>query len=80
MDSGYLLGYSSTAKAYKVFNTRTKTVEETLNVKFNELSSLKIPSNPAELFEINLPLKTLLSRLTVQVHHQIKNSRLDMKL
>ena len=38
VDSGYLLGYSSTAKAYKVFNTRTKTVEETLNVKFNELS------------------------------------------
>ncbi|KAM0067620.1 hypothetical protein Hdeb2414_s0002g00063491 [Helianthus debilis subsp. tardiflorus] len=49
---GYHLGYSSTAKAYKVFNTRTKAVEETLNVKFNELSSLKIPANPAELFDL----------------------------
>ena len=49
---GYHLGYSTTAKAYKVFNTRTKIVEETLNVKFNELSSMKIPANPAELFDL----------------------------
>ncbi|KAJ0632046.1 putative RNA-directed DNA polymerase [Helianthus annuus] len=47
IDCGYHLGYSTTAKAYKVFNTRTKAVEETLNVKFNELSSMKIPANPA---------------------------------
>ena len=53
VDSGYFLGYSSTAKAYKVFNTRTKTVEETLNVKFNELSALKISANPAELFDLD---------------------------
>ena len=53
VDCGYFLGYSSTAKAYKVFNTRTKTIEETLNVKFNELSSLKIPANPAELFDLD---------------------------
>ena len=53
IDCGYHLGYSTTAKAYKVFNTRTKTVEETLNVKFNELSSIKIPGNPAELFDLD---------------------------
>ena len=53
VDCGYFLGYSSTAKAYKVFNTRTRTIEETLNVKFNELSSLKIPANPAELFDLD---------------------------
>ncbi|KAJ0946923.1 putative RNA-directed DNA polymerase [Helianthus annuus] len=52
IDMGYHLGYSTTAKAYKVFNTRTKAVEETLNVKFNELSSMKIPANPAELFDL----------------------------
>ncbi|KAM0065882.1 putative RNA-directed DNA polymerase [Helianthus debilis subsp. tardiflorus] len=53
VDRGYHLGYSTTAKAYKVFNTSTKTVEETLNVKFNELSSMKIPANPAELFDLD---------------------------
>ena len=52
IDCGYHLGYSTTAKAYKVFNTRTKAVEETLNVKFNELSSMKIPANPADLFDL----------------------------
>ncbi|KAM0036293.1 putative RNA-directed DNA polymerase [Helianthus debilis subsp. tardiflorus] len=51
--SGYHLGYSTTAKAYIVFNTRIKTVEETLNVKFNELSSMKIPTNPVELFDLD---------------------------
>ncbi|MFS7939268.1 putative RNA-directed DNA polymerase [Helianthus anomalus] len=50
---GYHLGYSTTAKAYKVFNTRTKAVEETLNVKFNEFSSMKIPANPADLFDLD---------------------------
>ncbi|KAJ0587347.1 putative RNA-directed DNA polymerase [Helianthus annuus] len=53
VDSGYHLGYSTFAKAYKVFNTRSKTVEETLNVKFNELSSMKIPTNPTELFDLD---------------------------
>ncbi|KAF5768399.1 putative RNA-directed DNA polymerase [Helianthus annuus] len=51
-DCGYFLGYSTTAKAYKVFNARTKVVEETLDVKFNELSSMKIPANLAELFDL----------------------------
>ncbi|KAJ0495454.1 putative RNA-directed DNA polymerase [Helianthus annuus] len=52
IDCGYFLGYSTTAKAYKVFNAWTKVVEETLDVKFNELSSMKIPANPADLFDL----------------------------
>ena len=39
VDSGYFVGYSSTCKAYRVYNCRTKVVEETLNVKFNEVNS-----------------------------------------
>ncbi|KAM0071004.1 putative RNA-directed DNA polymerase [Helianthus debilis subsp. tardiflorus] len=52
IDCGYFLGYSTTAKAYKVFNARTKVVEETLDVKFNELSSMRIPANPADMFDL----------------------------
>ena len=39
VDPGYFVGYSSTCKAYRVYNCRTKVVEETLNVKFNEVYS-----------------------------------------
>ena len=54
IDTGYFLGYSSTAKAYRVFNSKSMTIEETLDVKFNENSSLKIPANPAELFDLDV--------------------------
>ena len=39
-DKGYFLGYSSTSRAYKVYNLRTKTIMESSNVVINdELSS-----------------------------------------
>ena len=52
VDSGYFIGYSSTSKAYRVFNSRTKVVEETLNMKFNEVSSEQIPADPKGLFDL----------------------------
>ncbi|KAD3640040.1 hypothetical protein E3N88_29263 [Mikania micrantha] len=54
VDAGYFVGYSSTCKAYKVFNCRTKIVEETLHVKFNECPKDSIPQNPAEMFDLNI--------------------------
>ncbi|KAJ0951072.1 hypothetical protein HanPSC8_Chr02g0055661 [Helianthus annuus] len=38
---------------FKICSQSRLCVEETLNVKFNELSSLKIPANPAELFDLD---------------------------
>ena len=35
-DKGYFLGYSSTSKAYKEYNLRTKTVMESSNVVIND--------------------------------------------
>ena len=35
-DEGIFLGYSSTSKAYRVYNKRTKKVMETVNVVINE--------------------------------------------
>ena len=35
-DKGYFLGYSSTSRAYKVYNLRTKTVMESSNVVIND--------------------------------------------
>lgn len=38
-DKGVFVGYSSTSKAYKVFNKRTLCVEENMHVKFDELGT-----------------------------------------
>ncbi|GKF59972.1 ribonuclease H-like domain-containing protein, partial [Tanacetum coccineum] len=35
-DEGFFVGYSTNSKAYRVFNSRTKIVEENLHVKFSE--------------------------------------------
>ncbi|KAD0942788.1 hypothetical protein E3N88_43529 [Mikania micrantha] len=54
VDAGYFMGYSSTCKAYRVFNCRTKIVEETLHVKFNESPKDPIPQNPVEMFDLDI--------------------------
>ena len=35
-DKGFFLGYSTSSRAYKVYNLRTKTVMESANVVINE--------------------------------------------
>ena len=35
-NKGYFLGYSSTSRAYRVYNLRTKTIMESLNVVIND--------------------------------------------
>jgi len=36
MDKGIFLGFSNTSNAYRVFNTKTLVVEESIHVKFND--------------------------------------------
>ena len=43
MDVGIFLGYSSTSKAYRVFNKRTLVIEKSMHVVFDE--SCNIVSN-----------------------------------
>ena len=35
-DQGIFLGYSNTNKAYRMYNIRTNTLEESIHIKFNE--------------------------------------------
>jgi len=35
-DQGIFLGYSNTSKAYRIYNIRTNTLEESIHVKFNK--------------------------------------------
>ncbi|KAJ9542935.1 hypothetical protein OSB04_029441 [Centaurea solstitialis] len=46
-DDGFLVGYSIISKAYRVFNKRRQTIEETIHIKFDESNpfSSSSPSN-----------------------------------
>nr|GEY15458.1 retrovirus-related Pol polyprotein from transposon TNT 1-94 [Tanacetum cinerariifolium] len=51
-DEGFLVGYSVSSKAFRVFNSRTKKFEENLNVNFLENKPNFTGSGPEWLFDI----------------------------
>nr|GEW68084.1 retrovirus-related Pol polyprotein from transposon TNT 1-94 [Tanacetum cinerariifolium] len=52
-DEGYFVGYSMYSKAFRVFNKRTKRVEENLHVDFLENKLIKKGASPNWLFDID---------------------------
>nr|GEY42437.1 ribonuclease H-like domain-containing protein [Tanacetum cinerariifolium] len=52
-DEGYFIGYSMSSKAFKVFNKRTKRVEENLHVDFLENKAIENGAGPNLLFDID---------------------------
>ncbi|KAI3758865.1 hypothetical protein L6452_06437 [Arctium lappa] len=52
-DDGFLVGYSSQSKAYRVFNTSSRIIEESDNVKCNENTPNPIGTGPEWLFDID---------------------------
>nr|GEW98356.1 hypothetical protein [Tanacetum cinerariifolium] len=52
-DEGYFIGYSMSSKAFRVFNKRTKRVEENLHVNFLENKLIKKRAGPNWLFDID---------------------------
>nr|GEX34875.1 hypothetical protein [Tanacetum cinerariifolium] len=52
-DEGYFIGYSMTSKAFRVFNNRTKRVEENLHVDLLENKPIEKGSGPNWLFDID---------------------------
>ncbi|KAI3665007.1 hypothetical protein L6452_43623 [Arctium lappa] len=52
-DDGFLVGYSSQSKAYRVFNSSSRIIEESDNVKCNENIPNPIGSGPQWLFDID---------------------------
>ncbi|GJV10467.1 uncharacterized mitochondrial protein-like protein [Tanacetum coccineum] len=53
-DEGFLVGYSINNKAFRVFNTRTRKVEENLHITFLENKPNVAGSGPDWLFDIDL--------------------------
>ena len=56
-DEGIFLGYSSTSKAYRVYNKRTKKVMETVNVVIDKSSESGFEKFSGEIPKEILPLK-----------------------
>nr|GEV89136.1 hypothetical protein [Tanacetum cinerariifolium] len=59
IDEGFLVGYSVSSKAFRVLNSRTRIVQETLHVNFLENKPNVTSSGPTWLFDIDTLTKTM---------------------
>nr|GEU66554.1 hypothetical protein [Tanacetum cinerariifolium] len=58
-DEGYFIRYSMSSKAFRVFNKRTRRVEENLHVEFLENKAIEKGASPNWLFDINSLAKSM---------------------
>nr|GFD01068.1 ribonuclease H-like domain-containing protein [Tanacetum cinerariifolium] len=56
---GYFIGYSMSSKAFRVFNKRTRRVEENLHVDFLENTTIEKGAGPNWLFDIDSLTKSM---------------------
>nr|GEZ94572.1 hypothetical protein [Tanacetum cinerariifolium] len=59
VDEGFVVGYSVSSKAFRVFNSRTRIVQETLHVNILENKPNVAGSGPTWLFDIDTLTKTM---------------------
>nr|GEX24969.1 putative ribonuclease H-like domain-containing protein [Tanacetum cinerariifolium] len=59
VDKGFLVGYSVSSKAFRVFNSRTRFVQEALHVNFLENKPNVAGSGPTWLFDIDSLTRTM---------------------
>nr|GFC22301.1 retrovirus-related Pol polyprotein from transposon TNT 1-94 [Tanacetum cinerariifolium] len=59
VNEGFLVGYSVCSKAFRVFNSRTRIVQETLHVNFMENKPNVVGYGPAWLFDIDSLTRTM---------------------
>ncbi|GJV69299.1 retrovirus-related pol polyprotein from transposon TNT 1-94 [Tanacetum coccineum] len=59
VDEGFFVGYSLNSKAFRVFNSRTRIVEENFHIRFSESTPNVIGSRPDWLFDIDALKRTM---------------------
>ncbi|GJV46368.1 ribonuclease H-like domain-containing protein [Tanacetum coccineum] len=64
-DEGFFVGYSLNSKAFRVFNSRTRIVEENLHIRFSESTPNVVGSGPNWLFDIDALTRTMNYKLIV---------------
>ncbi|GKA29488.1 putative ribonuclease H-like domain-containing protein [Tanacetum coccineum] len=68
-DEGFFVGYSVVSKAMRVFNKRTRIVEETLNIRFLKNTPNMKGNRPYRLFNVN-SLTMSMNYVSVVAGHQ----------
>ncbi|GJY95228.1 ribonuclease H-like domain-containing protein [Tanacetum coccineum] len=58
-DEGFFVGYSLNSKAFRVFNSRTRIMEENLHIRFSESTPNVVGSGPDWLFNIDALTRTM---------------------
>ncbi|GJW22879.1 putative ribonuclease H-like domain-containing protein, partial [Tanacetum coccineum] len=58
-DDGFFVGYSLTSKAFRVYNIRTRKVEENLHIRFLEDKPIVLGDGPKWLFDIDSLTKSI---------------------
>ncbi|GJS40511.1 putative ribonuclease H-like domain-containing protein, partial [Tanacetum coccineum] len=69
-DEGYFVGYSVVSKAMRVFNKRTRIVEETLNIRFLENIPNVKGNGPDWLFDVD--------SLSISMNYAVRNKTNDI--
>ncbi|GJS50051.1 putative ribonuclease H-like domain-containing protein [Tanacetum coccineum] len=69
-DEGYLLGYSTTSKAFRVYNKRTKRVEDSLHITFLEDQPNVAGTGPNWMFDLYF-LTNSMNYIPVSVENQV---------
>nr|GEY91637.1 hypothetical protein [Tanacetum cinerariifolium] len=64
-DEEFLVGYSVSSKAFRVFNSRTRIVKETLNINFLENQPNVAGSRPTWMFDIDTLTKSINYQLVI---------------
>ncbi|GJS04221.1 putative ribonuclease H-like domain-containing protein [Tanacetum coccineum] len=73
-DEGFFVGYSINSKAFRVFNTRTRKVEENLYINFLENKPNVAGSGPDWLFDIDLLTNSMNYELVTTGNQTNKNA------
>ncbi|GJZ87217.1 putative ribonuclease H-like domain-containing protein [Tanacetum coccineum] len=58
-DEGFFIGYSLNSKAFRVYNIRTRKVEENLHIRFLEDKPIIVGDGPKWLFDIDVLTKSM---------------------
>ncbi|GKE89131.1 hypothetical protein Tco_1566606 [Tanacetum coccineum] len=69
-DEGYLLGYYTTSKAFRVYNKRTKRVEENLHIDFLEDQPNVVGIGPNWMFDLDF-LTNSMNYIPVSVENRV---------
>ncbi|GKE92882.1 putative ribonuclease H-like domain-containing protein, partial [Tanacetum coccineum] len=64
-DERFFVGYLINSKAFRVFNSRTRIVEENMHVQFSENTPNIAESGPNWLFDIDAPTKSMNYKLVI---------------